>query len=300
MVFSRAELVRGAKAAGFTDVSERLVTDWGSLGLLDRGTRSGRGKGKGSGAFYVWPEPQKDLFLTLLGKRREVKNVPSLCVVPVGIWIYWGDEWIPVRQVRLALHTWWSGAGDVGHKERSQRSARTITNAFIPGQAPRALKSELRAALASAIQAGHFSVGEIRPLLQQVLDTREGSWGPFTATPGEVLNGMRAMTVAISRYDELTDGLFAEVRARHRMMILGYVRRYPAFARDSKFGSWFEDPNFELLLNRSCHDLLLQLGLRLIATDEGVQLPPVPIIPWKRPPQELLRLPNDAVPLYPK
>jgi len=49
--------VRAAREAGFGDVSDRMVTEWGRLGLLDTGERVGRKDGR-RGAFYTWPDNQ--------------------------------------------------------------------------------------------------------------------------------------------------------------------------------------------------------------------------------------------------
>lgn len=285
-------MVRKAREAGFGDVSERLVTDWQTWGLLDLPERIGRGKGGGRGALYEWSDTQLDLFLALLAKRAEVKRVAGLCVIPVSVWLYWGDEFIPLRQVRLALRTWWDAAGELGRVGRSERAARTVVNAFAPGNRGLTVKSKLRDTLAESIRIGQFDVDVVGPLVDQLLgQTQGGTWGPFAHTPGEVVTALRAMTVAMNHYDEISDACFVDVRARQRFAILSYVRDYPNLVRHPTFGGWFEDPNLELLVNQSCHHLLLGLGLALIAAEDGVQLQPVPQLDWKRPPDQLLRLP---------
>ena len=47
------------------------------------------------------PASQRNLFLTLL-HHRSGNGINSLARIPVGIWMYWGDEYVPLRQVRRA------------------------------------------------------------------------------------------------------------------------------------------------------------------------------------------------------
>src|ERR1039458_9645654 len=63
-----ADMVAVARAAGYT-VKPRLITDWVSLGLLDKPDQRGRGRGKGKQ--YTWPPSQGRLLVTLLNKRAE-------------------------------------------------------------------------------------------------------------------------------------------------------------------------------------------------------------------------------------
>src|SRR5205809_339547 len=117
--FTKVALLAEAQRAGFT-ASSRLITDWVSVGLLDQATRRGRGRGRGLTA--TWPEEQKNLFLTVLKKRQETARIAPLCNIPVFVWLWWGDSFIPLRQVRRALNTW-SGANEHGRSWRTAEQA---------------------------------------------------------------------------------------------------------------------------------------------------------------------------------
>ncbi|MBN1172722.1 MAG: hypothetical protein JXA67_11160 [Micromonosporaceae bacterium] len=102
----------------------RLITDWVSQGLLDRPSRRPRGRGQGS-AKGLYPANQRHLFLTLLDKRGQgARHVDSLARVPIFIWLYWGDDYVPTRQVVRALRTW-HGDGAV-NLEQARRSAQRM------------------------------------------------------------------------------------------------------------------------------------------------------------------------------
>lgn len=83
--------------------TRRLVTEWVQVGLLDRATPRGRGRGKGKQ--YTWPHNQLELFIQVLAKHKTVRR-PTLCNMPVTMWLFFGDAYVPLRQVRRALKTW--------------------------------------------------------------------------------------------------------------------------------------------------------------------------------------------------
>ncbi len=201
-----------AREAGFSDVSERLVTDWVSLGLLDQPHRTARGKGNGRGAFYEWSDIQRDLFHTLLLKRPEAKHRGALCAIPVGIWMYWERrvDTTPPGAPR-AKRTWWDRAGRVGW-ERSLEAARLVVDTFGPAGTTRAAKSRLRWLIAGALESHVFPREEVAASIGQFLGamSSDGAWGPYRTPAAEVVDGMWSMTVAIERYEELTIGMFQE------------------------------------------------------------------------------------------
>ena len=283
MGYTRSEMADGGRKAGFGDVSERLVTDWAGMGLLDQADRVGRGKGGGTGARYEWPDNQLDLFLALLSKRSQVKRVQGLCVIPVAVWLYLGTNAVPLRQARVTLQTWWQAAGEVGRLGRSQKAARVVVDAFAP-KSRSDTKTRLREAVSDSIFQGRFDGAQILPLVSKLLqDTQHGTWGPFAFTPNETVRGMQAMVEAINRYNELDDEIFEAVRERQRYSMHLYMRDYPQLVRHPTFGSWFENPDLQFLFNNSCHHLLLGLGLTLLSLDEGAQLQPIPSIQWRTP-----------------
>jgi hypothetical protein len=291
MPASRAGMVQAAQEAGFGGVSERLVTDWASLGLLDHPNRLRREKGSGRGAYYAWPDTQVDLFLSLLQKRPSVKRVAELCVLPVAVWIYWGEAWIGLPQARRALRTWSGIALNSRSEERRQKDVRVVVNAFFGRKGSRSIRAEIQRLLLEALRCGTLDVDQVLPQVEKLLIAQSGGqWGAFALGARELVDGMRATLLAIDLYDELTDEMFEEARGRHRQALLDYIPRYRGWAADPKFGWQFEEPTMELLFNRSCRDLLLSLGLLVISHQEGPILPPLQLPPWHGLPSELQQL----------
>jgi hypothetical protein len=86
--------------AGY-EITVRLIRDWAQAGLLDRPRKRPAGRGRGSNQ-ALYPANQRELLLTLLSKRAG-NGISSLARIPVGIWMYWGDEYVPLRQARRAM-----------------------------------------------------------------------------------------------------------------------------------------------------------------------------------------------------
>ncbi len=162
MPYSRRGLVEQVHAAGFLDANERLVTEWVRLGLLGSPERANR-TGK-RGAFYEWPDNQLDLFLTLLRKRGgEVTRTKALVVISVGVWLYRGDEWVSVSQVRRALVTSTSLFGPPGSWERAEANAKEVVRSLrgegAPPDATQALQKSLTRGLYNSSLVGWSAMG---------------------------------------------------------------------------------------------------------------------------------------------
>jgi len=103
-MYTSEDLVDEALRRGYCDVSRRLIYDWSSLGLLARPSLYSPGR---RGRCNAFPESQRELFFTLLEQRkRRTKQILGLYNVPVFVWLWWGDDYVPLRQVRCAMNTW--------------------------------------------------------------------------------------------------------------------------------------------------------------------------------------------------
>ena len=296
MPYSRAGLVQVAREAGFEDVNERLITEWVQLGLLDTPERVGRKDGK-RGAFYQWPDNQFSLLVTILGKRSEVRHTKALVIIPVGIWLYWGDEWITLRQVRRALVTSIGLYGPPGSWERAQANAREVVGALRREDAPRDALSWLREELALALYNCKVDVSTIRPLVEDVLksDTATGGWGPFGWDVNQVVDMLRVTVEGINHIGSATTRELTDARDRLRAAVLDYASSWKQLSRLPRYGHSFEQLTLDMLIERSCRDLVAQVGMEMLAKDEGQQLPPAPSIDWAHPPMHLLPLRANLV-----
>ncbi len=136
----------------------------------------------------------------------------------------------------------------------------------------------------------------LRPLVAKVLafDARTGGWGPFGWSVDDVVRSLRVTVVAISRLNAVTEGDLVEARARLRGTLLQYALEWRRLTGLPTYGQSFEEPTVELLVSRSCRDLLQVLGTRMIANEEGLTMPPPPVMDWRHPPFGLVRLSTRA------
>lgn len=297
--FTRAELVREATAAGY-EVSERLVTDWSSLGLLDHPIRRSKGKGGGRGATYLYPTNQRDLFLSLLQHRGSGQGVARLTVLPVGVWLLWGDEFVGLPQVRRALSTWVGGVPWERSAERAELMAKKAVRELAePGAEPEA-KAALEAALADVVFNRHFDKERVSPLVRAVVDPKRTGrrHGPIGQSVEEVTETLGSLITGMTTFEHASNGAFIEARMRYRQTVTNYTADWPRLASSPTVGALFERPTLELFMNRACRDLLMHLGLRQVATDAGRSPPPPDLVRWTAPaggPADLGSTPDDPL-----
>jgi len=138
------DLLSSASLRGH-DVGARLVTDWVSRGLLDHPEKRPLGHGRGSLPALYTPQ-QRDLFLALLDKRRDgATHIKTLARIPIWLWLYYGDDWVPTRQVSRTLKTW---LGDYSvSRQTATRDATAMMKQFDHPDATPAARRRLHRAL---------------------------------------------------------------------------------------------------------------------------------------------------------
>jgi hypothetical protein len=283
-------MAEGARTSGFPDVTERLVTDWGVKGLIAQGKRAAGGGG-GPGASYEWSDEQFRFFLILLAKRRDVRAVAPLCDLPVGNWLYFAVDWIEVDQVRRAVKTWWKRTESTNWKQ-ALHQARIAMHAIAPRGSPLALTNALRDALAKAMYTKHYDVDEITGIVRQLVE-RKGArehMGAFWQPAEKVVEVMLWQVDAMTFYDDVTDGMFLNARARLRPVGAEYIRQY-AELRSLPRGERFEEPTMEHFMTSACRSMVTALGQELRAARGEAQFGPVVLVESNTIPVEFKTIP---------
>jgi hypothetical protein len=263
--YSMEDLIRVAKDAGYSP-TPRMVQDWVELGLLDRPERRGRGRGKGVSA--TWPEEQRGLLLSLLEHRRSVSRIGVLCNIPVWTWLYFGDSYVPLRQVRRALGTWGGYTTKVSWST-AKRAARQLLDDASHPQAHREDKRALLDAAAPMILhlPQKFDEETLLPLLERIVDPNGTglSWtmGGMEVTPGAMTGIVRARLrgLAALAANEIDDSLFHWARYAEIVSRAQYATQ---LARMTKAGSATGSatvPTARETVLRACSDLCTLLGL---------------------------------------
>lgn len=260
------QLVTDAANCGHV-VTPRLIRDWTEVGLLDHPRRRPAGKGHGSRK-SLYPENQRRLLLTLLHHRPE-NNISSLARIPVGIWMYWGQEFVPLRQVRVAMNTW---LGDPRVSLRKAReTAREVTKLLDSPAATKSARTRLRQTLGDIAYTGTADFEQLDRAVRAVFEPgarrvhRAIGHPEAPITADSVVDLIRARMHAAERLaaGEVTDAEFVQARDAHLVMYAQYALSQARYAASAPAASpdVYEPVTAERALNDCCGDLLTSLGM---------------------------------------
>ena len=272
------DMVADAAASGYT-VTARLIRDWTEHGLLDYPQRRPAGKGHGSTP-ALYSSSQRNLLLTLLQKRPD-NNISSLAKIPVGIWMYWGDDYVPLRQARRALMTW---IGDPrASKKRAREAARTILGQIdSPEASPRA-RRELLDVLERANYTGHADFEQVERAIRAVFEPdyrkhiRKAVGHPSAPFMTESMMGvMKARLTAVTALTagKVSDEAFIQARDAHLFAYAEYAARQPFLAAASPPGAHqlYASVTAEHTLSNCCSHLLAAIGLEIMHPADAQRL----------------------------
>ena len=283
------QMVADAAARGHK-VTVRLIRDWTEAGLLDYPQRRPAGKGHGSRQ-ALYPATQRNLFLTLL-HHRGGNGISSLARIPVGIWMYWGDEHVPLRQARRALDTW------LGDPRASLRRARETAGEMArqldnPAATP-AARRELREALADLAYTGRADFGRLESAVTDVFDAgfdtlhRAVGHPAAPAMTDSVITLLRARLTAVDllKAGSVTDEDFYAARRSHQLAYAEYAarQRFLALHAPADNPGMYEPVTAENALNACCGHLLTTIGLASLYPQRASQINAMPAPqgrPWR-------------------
>jgi hypothetical protein len=275
------ELVTIATANGLR-ATRRLITDWVSLGLLDRPYHPGQGRRNGSKP-GTWPLTQAELFVDLLSLRQRPENpvthVAALANVPVSGWLWMGDAGgVPLRQVRLALKTW------CGHHRsrkgvstvRARKIAREMLRQFDNPHATRPDRGALLDLLATSIANQTFDAEQTQSALERVFDPHQvgRALGPeeVAATAASFARMLEAQAAGYLNLQSSTKQEVEDARVIYLQGRREYAQLQPRLASDRQGSPLkFDDATVENVLNTACSNLLFTLGLGRLSPRRHIQ-----------------------------
>ena len=282
------DLVADAATAGY-QITKRLIRDWTEQGLLDRPRKRPAGKGRGS-APALYPASQRNLLLTLL-YHRPGKNIASLARIPVCIWMYWGEEYVPVRQAQRALRRY-LGDPQAGpryardairaSKERARTVAREVLSQMDNPQATPQARRELLDTLTQAAYTGRPDFGQLEQAVSDVFDAgttqiRRAIGHPTAPVTTEALiTGVRARMMAIEAVTsrQVSDEALEQARDAHLFEYASYLGRHPALGAAAPRGipQLYAPITADDTVSNCCKHLLLALGMQLMFPDQAEQI----------------------------
>ena len=226
------DLVTDAANAGH-QITFRLERDRTQIGLLDQPRKRPAGRGRGSSQ-ALYPPNQRELLLTLLSKRPG-NGIGSLARIPVGFWMYWGDEYVPLRQARRAMQTW-LGNPRVSLR-RARETAKTIAGHLDNPAATPAARQELRKVLTEISYTGRLDEDRLEraafdvfePQVSQIRRALGHPAAPLMVDSFTATIKARATAAAHLNENRVADDLFYQ--ARHTPDRLRRIRRKAASIR---------------------------------------------------------------------
>jgi hypothetical protein len=266
------DLLADARAARFP-ATERMITDWIGLGLLDHPTRQSLGRHRGSAKALYSPN-QRQLFVALLDQRnrttdgqRNVRRVVTLTNIPVWLWLTAGDSYVPRRQVRIAMRTFTNAFFRVS-ETRGNHSARELLDQIAhPNARPRDRRHFIQVTSRGAT-SGTFDHTQFLAAARAVIDPL--NTGLVTSAQAAIIDDLataiEARFAAISIFDQLSNNDYERARWIYRQSWSDYARTrtvQPHAAPDEIFEQ-LPNPTTQQRINEACGDLVTLLGMGVL------------------------------------
>jgi hypothetical protein len=233
--------------------SDRLLTDWIELGLMDVPDRPGRGKGKGRAA-GTWPASQARLWEVLLHRRRDVKSIVTLCNVPVFAWLLGGGDVVPTAQVQRAMTTWLTRYSTTSERRARWTSKQVVTD-FVEPKTDRRARDALLDAVTRLAMTGRWDEDELRACISRV-DLRD----PDRAE--SYLGLIAARIHALTNFKRITLGDLEQAR-------LAYLATRSRHTRGDARFKLHPQTYVSEAANNACLDVLTLLGLLMSKAHEA-------------------------------
>ena len=272
------DIVADAAASGHS-ITARLIRDWTEHGLLDNPQKRPAGKGHGSSQ-ALYPANQRMLLLTLL-HHRPGNNVSSLARIPFAIWLYWGDEWVPLRQARRALMR---SLGDPGtrtyardavraSKQKSREAARAVLGQLDNPRATEAARRRLIDVLTEASYTGNPNFAVVERAVRDVFEPGYQGPGRAIGHPSAPVTAEAFIAIARTRLTAITelaagrisDEAFNQARESHVFFYAEYAATWRTLNEASPPGMHLYGPvTAEDTIGNCCGHFLSTLGAEIL------------------------------------
>ena len=266
--WTKDDLLSEARRRGYSKATFRFIVDWTELGLLDNPKRRGTGRGSKPA---VWSDNQAELFFALLNKRRTVKRLATLYNIPVFTWLGWGEDYVPIRQVRKVMRSFVAQRG----KTSATAAANTANDYFrtLSVKRPTPIQSDNLNRVLSEISAVHRSeLGQFQDQLDEALRAVIAPNGTRLTLPTVdntiwAINCRLAAAGAFYNHtdeQQLPDHTLRKVQFEFSQTAPEYINADP-WRRDERLGE---------LANGACSNLLFLLGRTITTPSPPVRAEP--------------------------
>jgi hypothetical protein len=200
-----------------------------------------------------------ELATVLLEKNEQVSRgaLPKLVVF---MWLWWGDEYVPLRQIARAMSTW-ARAEAEAPVNRVRRSATELVERLAHRRATG--KRRLVRAFTDFPATGDPQT--LQEALEDVFDPdrtgRERGPAGASVTTDRYLSLIALRQRAIAKLGGYSQSEYEAARRLYRQSRVDYARMQPEFARDKDLGRMHSVVDLSELADAACLDLLDCLAL---------------------------------------
>jgi hypothetical protein len=195
--------------------------------------------------------------------------------------MYWGDDYVPIRQARRALMTW------IGDPRASKRRAREVATAILdqidsPEATPRA-RRHLLDVLTQASYTGRLDFDQMERAIRDVFEPgyvkqiRKAVGHPSAPLMTDSMIGLleaRLTAVKELKANNVTDEALIQARDAHLFFYAEYVAKQPLLAVASPPGTsqLYGPVTAEDTIRDCCSHLLSAIGLEITCPDQAERL----------------------------
>jgi hypothetical protein len=266
------DLITDARLHGMP-MNQRRIMDWQTKGLIDYPIpQAGLGRGKGREKSR-YPRRQRELFRALILKRDEANSIAALACVPVWLWLYWGDDYVPLRQVRRALRTHLDAVA-VPTKDRARSWAERLRDTYAHPDADVAVTTKFVNVAARVMASPALIDKAMQDAFAEMIDPHgeEIPLGPPGAqvTPTSLLDAafakQRAIQLLLGTDEQIADATFNRTWNIAVASFAEYVRTQPELAAQAgRLSELFVQPTLQGFVVDSCDRFTSGLGLQIDA-----------------------------------
>lgn len=258
------DLIADSERLGYP-LTERAIRDWIERGLIDHAPARGAGLGRGSGSERAMFTPnQRQLLQSLIPHRKRGASPKSLTSIPIYLWLYWGDDYVSIRQVRRALRTF------APNPRMTVKQARIAADGILaqwdnPNAEARA-RIRLRQEVIESCTRAVVNEERLSNALAAVF-----SPGGYRATsvlpdPAEFVTHVKYRVELVRRLDELTDEDYIRARREHAYhwnVYLGGQRQEMHGQASPHLQAMFNEPDISDVVNNSGSTVMTLLALAM-------------------------------------
>jgi len=253
------------RAAGLK-IDDSTLDEFQKQGLMLPPLRASRGRYGNPG---YWSPQQAELLrsLCLSVQRKGAKSVAARCILPVWVWVYWGDEHgVTLEQVQHIMQTWAQRMQRGLSRDQAHQLATDIVAQV--GNAPAGGIQRAKRELTDLLSRPDVDSGQILETLAHVFDPGKQPNGPHALPiiPEAVAFWVQSLYHGIhilAKGQSLAPGLWWWARHMLLQQLASYDQQQPSYlqeVRGTSFASLYTEETVVTRFLFTCADLALTLG----------------------------------------